>query len=223
MTINLFEILQNILNEGVSSNIVNDAIDNKYQVEIKYNEPGSHAVGKRIIEPYAYGISPDGNEVIRAFQYIGDTKRGVPKWKLFRLDRITSWNPTQNKFNLDNKIVVDKFKGDDMGMSNVINIVNFDNDEQISNNTLDIMNNKITEPKQDKHINKNDENDIFNRYNPKNQENKNIQRGPIISKNLKTIINNDMQQSQDDTVDSDFDIDEPKINNVLNQNSYNNE
>ena len=223
MTINLFEILQNILNEGVSSDIVNDAIDNKYQVEIKYNEPDSHAIGKRIIEPYAYGISPSGNEVIRAFQYIGDTKRGVPKWKLFRLDRITSWNPTQNKFNLDNKIVVDKFKGDDMGMSNVINIVNFDNDEQMSNNRLDIMNNKITEPKQqkqDKHINKNN---ILKRYNPNSQEDKNIQRGPIMSKKLKATINNDIQQNQDYTVDSDFDIDEPQNNNILNQNSYNNE
>lgn len=44
-----------------------------------------------------------------------------------------------------------------------------------------------------------------------------------MSKNLKATINNDIQQNQVDTVDSDFDIDEPKINNVLNQNSYNNE
>lgn len=219
MTINLFEILQNILNEGVSSNIVNDAIDNKYQVEIKYNEPGSHAIGKRIIEPYAYGISPSGNEVIRAFQYIGDTKRGIPKWKLFRLDRITSWNPTQNKFNLDNKNVVDKFKGDDMGMSNVINYVKLDNNNYDNHQQTNINNRKN---------NINNINDIHkqqNEYGAKSSTNQNLNtsnnrsRGPVMSNDLNNLIDNNINDN-DDNIDM---INTKDLNNEVDNNSYNNE
>ena len=154
VSLNLFDILQNILSESVSSKAVNDAIDNQYQVEIEYDEEGSDAKGKRIIEPYAYGITSAGNEVIRGFQYFGNTKRGIPKWKLFRLDRITSWNPTNNKFNLENSLVVNKFKPNDMGMSNVINYVKLDNDNydnhqetninNIKNNTTNINNTTST-------------------------------------------------------------------------------
>ena len=45
-----------------------------------------------------------------------DTKRGVPSWKLLRLDRITSWKPTDNKFNIDPKargFAKEAFNGDD--------------------------------------------------------------------------------------------------------------
>ena len=99
--LNLYEILQNVLlKESVSSDSVNDAIDNQYQVIINYSDEENHAPKKRIIEPYAYGLSKAGNEVVRAYQYNGDTYRGIPKWKLFRLDRIQSWNPTDKHFNM---------------------------------------------------------------------------------------------------------------------------
>ena len=101
--INLYEILQTILHENVTPQDVTSAIDDKIQVIINYSDEKNRAPKKRLIEPYAYGLSSAGNEVLRAYQYEGDTYRGKPKWKLFRLDRIKSWNPTEQHFNAQPK------------------------------------------------------------------------------------------------------------------------
>lgn len=98
--LNLQDILNEVLLEAVSSDKVIDAIQNRYQVIINYSDDKKRAPEKRLIEPYAYGISQAGNGVLRAFQYEGDTFRGIPKWKLFRLDRVESWTPTDQHFNV---------------------------------------------------------------------------------------------------------------------------
>lgn len=198
MMLNLYDILNNVLSESINSNVVNDAIDNHYQVEIDYNEPNSTANGRRIIEPYVYGITPSGNEVIRAFQYSGDTKRGVPKWKLFRLDRITYWKPTNNKMNVNNYNLINNFNPNDMGMSNVINVIEFDNyNQQTKNNNT----------------NRNAKNDNFNNSKSKieqpNLQNNNINKaGPVMSKDLENTIDN----KKDSFIDN---------NSDFNQNSFN--
>lgn len=82
---------------AVSSDDITAAIENKYRVLITYDdETEKHQTGPRLIEPYVYGMSSAGNDVIRAFQYYGSTRRGVPKYKLFRVDRIKSWVPKEN-------------------------------------------------------------------------------------------------------------------------------
>ncbi len=135
--LNLKNILHEILTENVSPGEVNDAIDNKIQVIITYSDEKNRAPEKRLIEPYAYGRSKAGNSVFRAFQYDGDTFRGKPKWKLFRLDRVTSWNPTENHFNSEPKERqwTDKAYNEngDNSMATVLNMVKFDYD-QISDN-----------------------------------------------------------------------------------------
>jgi hypothetical protein len=45
----------------------------------------------------ALGRTKKGFPVVRAFQVSGNSRRGAPKWKFFRLDRITSWRPMKNK------------------------------------------------------------------------------------------------------------------------------
>ena len=100
MSLNLYNILQKILNESVNSNEVTDVINNHNYVEINYVDEVGHAVGKRLIQPYAYGLTMAGNECIRAFQMQGDSYRGQPHWKTFRLDRITSWKPRKQTFNI---------------------------------------------------------------------------------------------------------------------------
>ena len=100
MALNLCEILHKVLNESVGSNEVTDAIGNHRYVEITYVDEKSNAPGKRLIQPYAYGITSAGNEALRAFQVEGDTLRGEPKWKLFLLDRVTSWRPRKQTFNM---------------------------------------------------------------------------------------------------------------------------
>lgn len=92
------EVLKEILTEEVNIPYVTDAIKKKYEVELNYkadkDEKGS---GTRIIQPVALGHSSKGNLVLRAFQPYGDTKTKVPKWKLFRLDRIEEWNPLKKR------------------------------------------------------------------------------------------------------------------------------
>lgn len=132
MNFNLASILKKILNESVTSDQVNDAINNKYQVIITYRDEDSNAIGKRLIEPYVYGASKAGNPVFRAFQYEGDTLRGKPKWKLFRLDRVESWMPTNNHFNQqprDRQWNAQLYnQNGDLSMSVIYNQVKFDSD-----------------------------------------------------------------------------------------------
>ena len=94
--LNINKIWQSILKEDVSTADVSDAIDNKYRVLITYDDEKYHKIGPRLIEPYAVGLTKAGNPCMRCFQYYGDTKRGVPKWKLMRLDRIQSWQAKTN-------------------------------------------------------------------------------------------------------------------------------
>ena len=100
MLLNLYEILQKVLNESVGSKEVTNAITNHNFVEITYVDEDSNAPGTRLIQPYAYGVSKANNDLLRAFQIQGDTLRGEPKWKTFRLDRITSWKPRKQTFNM---------------------------------------------------------------------------------------------------------------------------
>ena len=98
----LDKIILSCLNEAVDDETVKDAIDNKYYVSIHYNDEQdppnvNNALGRRIIQPMAVGRTKKGNPVVRAFQLNGNSRRGAPKWKFFRMDRITSWTPMKGK------------------------------------------------------------------------------------------------------------------------------
>ena len=102
MELSLKSILKRILAEGVSDEKVLDAIHNKYYVRIRYDDGGDdHGVGdpkgSRVIQPFAMGRTKKGNPVVRAFQIDGNSRKGAPNWKFFRLDRIKSWRPMSNK------------------------------------------------------------------------------------------------------------------------------
>lgn len=88
-----------IINESASVDSITDAIKNKYQVVINYEGDPSHGIapGKRVVEIYTYGLSKAGNPCFRAYQPYGDTVTEVPEWKLFRVDRVVSWEPTHKK------------------------------------------------------------------------------------------------------------------------------
>ena len=97
-------LTEGLITESVSSNEVSNAIQNREAILITYNDETSKSrQGVRYIEPYVFGATKTGNPCIRAYQYWGDTRRGVPKWKLFRLDRIQSWEPTGEVFELEPK------------------------------------------------------------------------------------------------------------------------
>lgn len=138
MSLNLYSILKEILKEDVSPDKVMDAMDNKYQVLITYSDEKNRAPRQRLIEPYAYGLTRAGNPCFRAYQFNGDTYRGVPKWKLFRLDRVTSWTPTEQHFvtepNKRGWRAEDYNNLGDDTMSTVIAQVSFDDSEINPNN-----------------------------------------------------------------------------------------
>lgn len=101
INLTLYDIVKNLLKEDVSSDEVLDAIRGKYHVRIKYDDGmednGGNPKGSRVIQPMALGTTKKGYPVVRAFQVSGNSRRGAPKWKFFRLDRVTSWRPMRNK------------------------------------------------------------------------------------------------------------------------------
>ena len=139
MALNLFEILQKVLNESVGSNEVKDAILNHRYVDITYEDEDINAPGHRLIQPYAYGITCAGNEAVRAFQVNGDTLRGEPKWKLFLLKRITSWRARKQVFTIPPKEqgydAPDFNRNGDRTLCKVLLVANFDE----TGDTLDTL------------------------------------------------------------------------------------
>lgn len=142
--IRLDEILRSVLNEEVSQEDVISAIDNKQYVNIYYDDDinatddekfgrpvGNNPKGNRLIEPFALGVSKKGNLVLRAYQINPNTRRGTPKWKMMRLDRITSWKPMKKTFSLPPKdqgySAEDYNEFGDRTMTKVIAQVHFDN------------------------------------------------------------------------------------------------
>ncbi len=85
-----------LLNEDVTQAITS-AISLMKPAYIKYNSGGKEkATGRRLIYPVAYGLSKAGNPVVRAFEPSGDSLRGVPAWKFFRVDRIKWWRTVKD-------------------------------------------------------------------------------------------------------------------------------
>lgn len=148
--LNLYEILKEVLNESVSPDYVNNAIDNRYRILINYDDEDYHATGTRLVEPYVLGYTSAGNLAFRGYQYEGDTVRGIPKWKLFRLDRVINWQPTKQKFNVEPRengwgAEPYNFNGDG-SLQSILNQVSFnnENDEELfsPNNSLNNLRKK---------------------------------------------------------------------------------
>ena len=126
----LRKMIKSLIGESITTDQALDAIRNRYYVRIRYNdEQEAPHEGTRVIMPVAVGTTKKGYPVVRAFQTQGDTRRGAPKWKFFRLDRISAWTPFKNKqftiapdlYNYDGdrsmKTFIDNAKFDDREMS----------------------------------------------------------------------------------------------------------
>lgn len=107
MNTSIFKVLKNLLLEQKS--VISDirkAITEKLPLSIYYSGPPEEVKsGQRLdILPIVLGnhIS-SGNLVIWAFVWKGVSKKGLPNWKMFRVDRIKSAkiNPRLTSFNLE--------------------------------------------------------------------------------------------------------------------------
>ena len=94
------EKAKRLLTEGVSADDVMAAIDGMYNVNIVYRDPGQGEPSKRYIQVYNLAKTRGGNDAIRAYQIFGGSKTTPSQgaWKIFRLDRIESWQPTNMKW-----------------------------------------------------------------------------------------------------------------------------
>ena len=96
-----------LLTESISRDVIIDAVNNRHVLKIYYAGDETINRGWRTIEPYAVGAHKDSdNIVIRAWQQAGATdsgrapnkkNEGLPGWRLFRLDGITSAYDFPNK------------------------------------------------------------------------------------------------------------------------------
>jgi len=148
---NLFEeiILEGLITEGVNTDQVINAINGEFanngnkfirryrihydgdDVKDEFGHTTRKGKGWRNIVVHAYGkLKNGGREVIRAYQVYGDSLRNQENpegWKLFRLDRISHWEPTNLKYWEPINVVGQPTNMDgDNSMSEVIDIVNFE-------------------------------------------------------------------------------------------------
>lgn len=102
----LYNSLKGLIVEVAAISNIVDAIRKKRKVIIYYNgdEPGGK--GLRMIEPVCFGYSKKGNPVLRAWDYEGSShraylgKKPLPSWRLFRIDKIVSFKPTTETFDV---------------------------------------------------------------------------------------------------------------------------
>jgi len=101
----LLSIFKTIINEEVSMDILVDAIRKRKVLIINYqgDEPGGN--GLRQIEPVCLGLSKANNRILRAWDSEGASHTSylgtqpLPGWRIFRLDKILSANPTGDIYN----------------------------------------------------------------------------------------------------------------------------
>lgn len=114
----LNSIYKNVLVEVVAREKITDAIEGKNVVRIYYATPPRETRGYSFIEPHAYGVSEDGNYVIRAYQTRGVSDSETAGWKLFRVDRIVFFEITDETFNIR-----PDFNPQDKNMEQILKIV----------------------------------------------------------------------------------------------------
>ena len=103
---NLITTFKSLLYESANVSDVQDSIRKKIVVTIYYDGDELGGKGYRTIEPVCLGTSKAGNKVLRAWDLEGashtDTtgKKPLPGWRMFRLDKIFTYQPTTDNFSV---------------------------------------------------------------------------------------------------------------------------
>ena len=100
----LINSLKSLVTEASSLGDVQDSIKKRKVVTIYYDGNDNGGKGYRTIEPVCLGYSKKGNLVLRAWESEGSSwsasNKGnfLPGWRLFRLDKIFTYQPTMDNF-----------------------------------------------------------------------------------------------------------------------------
>jgi hypothetical protein len=107
-----------LLHEAVQSNRIIQSIKNRVVNKIYYSGDEGQVPGWRSVEIFAYGRNKAGNDVIRAWLREGtsatpqgngrDPLRNKPGWRLFRVDRISSFQNTNQRFVADSAVMSER-------------------------------------------------------------------------------------------------------------------
>lgn len=111
---------------------ISNSVRNKNLVTIYYDGEDNGGKGLRVIEPFCFGVSKAGNSVIRAWEREGASftaqkgEQPLPGWRLFRVDRIGSYNvDPRDTFNEPRP----QYNPNDKGMSNIKLCANFETEQ----------------------------------------------------------------------------------------------
>lgn len=101
----LITTFKSLLTEVASLGDIQDSIKKRIVVTIYYDGDIPGGKGYRRIEPVCVGYSKAGNLVVRAWDIDGAShtasigEKPLPGWRLFRADKIFTYQPTQDTFN----------------------------------------------------------------------------------------------------------------------------
>lgn len=91
-------------------NIIKEAIQNKQLLEFMYKDE------LRIVEPYTFGVTTKGNDVLSAYQVDGEsTSSDELGWRLFSFSKIDNIKLSDSKF----EEIRDGYNPDDSRMINI--------------------------------------------------------------------------------------------------------
>lgn len=128
----------NLLTEAVDQNDIVDAINNHEYIYIKYAGDSNNAKGYRTIRPYVLGTTSAGNLAVRAWQDKGNsdsgaTRKPIPMWRLFRVDKMLSILPIGKKFNDSSgkAIIPPDYNENDEQLSGIIASISANPEEEI--------------------------------------------------------------------------------------------
>jgi len=74
-----------------------EAIQNKKVIRFGYTDKEGNG-HQRIVEPYAHGVTKQGNEALRGYQIGGSSESKIPGWKLFLVERMSGLTITDQSF-----------------------------------------------------------------------------------------------------------------------------
>lgn len=125
--------LKSLITEIAAIDDIQNSIKQKMVMVINYNDDKPEARGYRSIEPVCLGYSKAGNLVLRAWEREGASysaaKEGnvLPGWRLFRIDKILTFKPTMDNFNV---MRPNYNQSGDKSMVSVIVYAKFDNEPE---------------------------------------------------------------------------------------------
>ncbi len=90
--------------------LIKNAIEHKRLLRFYYDD------GLRVVEPFCYGLSSAGHQVLRAYQVAGYSKSGPPVgWRLYKLSDMKNIALADERF----EIIRPGYNPNDSGMTQI--------------------------------------------------------------------------------------------------------